>query len=183
MIKMKRKSYDYKYRKGIEKISWEEFGNLARTLSELLAKEEINIVIGIARAGLFPATAVSCMLRCEMYPVRITRRYSDKVVRETPEWKVPLPYTVLPETAVAIIDEIADTGVTLSMVKQEAYNHGVRRIITASLVSHTWAHPKPDYIVLETDALVIFPWDYKIYKDGKWIIHPECEEAMRLQEK
>ncbi|MBN2533197.1 MAG: hypothetical protein JXB88_09915 [Spirochaetales bacterium] len=179
---MEIKSYDYTHRKGIKEVTWEDFGNLARRLSESLAKEEIDMVIGIARAGLFPATAVSCMLREEMYPVRLTRRYIDQVVRKTPEWKVPLPYTEVQGKSLAIIDEIADSGITLGMVKKDALDHGARHVITASLVSHTWADPKPDYVVLETDELVIFPWDYTVYKDGKWIIHPEYEEAIRLQE-
>ncbi|HBY06860.1 MAG TPA: hypothetical protein DEH22_03410, partial [Chloroflexi bacterium] len=67
------KSYDYAHRKGIKEISWERFGELSRVLTEQLANKKIDIVIGIARAGLFPATAVACALRRELYPVRVTR--------------------------------------------------------------------------------------------------------------
>jgi hypoxanthine phosphoribosyltransferase len=175
------KSYDYKYRKGIKEITWEDFGNFTRKLSELLAKEDIDIVIGIARAGLFPATAVSCMLRKEMYPVRLTRRYIDRVVREKPEWKVTPPYAELQGKSLVIIDEITDTGVTLSMVKKAVLDGGARHALTASLAAHTWTNPKPDYSVLETDALILFPWDYHIYQNGKWVIHPEYEEAIQIQ--
>ena len=54
------KSYDYSQRKGVEEISWERFASLAATLAERLAVEEIEAVVGVARAGLFPATAVAC---------------------------------------------------------------------------------------------------------------------------
>ena len=57
------KSYDYAHRKGIEEISWERFGELSRALTEQLSGQKIDVVIGIARAGLFPATAVACALR------------------------------------------------------------------------------------------------------------------------
>jgi len=68
------KSYDYSQRKGVEEISWERFACLAATLAEGNALEEIEVVVGIARAGLFPATAVGCALCKELFPVRITRR-------------------------------------------------------------------------------------------------------------
>jgi hypoxanthine phosphoribosyltransferase len=180
---MKVKSYDYKNRKGIEKITWEDFGRLAMKLAEVLSEEKVDIIVGIARAGLFPATAVSCMLRKEMYPVRVTRRFNDIVVRKNPEWKARLPQNVVKDRVVAIIDEIADSGNTLSMVREVTKKQGAFRVITATLFSHTWAQPVPDIVVLETDALVVLPWDYQIYMDGEWIIHPEYQNAMRCQKR
>ena len=85
------KSYDYAHRKGIEEISWERFGELCRKSTELLANKKIDIAIGIARAGLFPATAVACALRRELYPVRVTRRVNDVVQYESPIWRVDVP--------------------------------------------------------------------------------------------
>ncbi len=61
-------SYDYVHRTGIEEITWERFAELARTLVEKLAPFNIEAIVGTARAGLFPATAVSLMLRRELYP-------------------------------------------------------------------------------------------------------------------
>src|SRR6185369_1744854 len=63
-------SYDYANRQGIDEISWERFASLAAVLAERLIG--IDAVVGIARAGLFPATAVACALRRELYPVRVT---------------------------------------------------------------------------------------------------------------
>jgi hypothetical protein len=40
-----------------------------------------------------------------MYPVRVTRRFNDIVVRKDPEWKVRLPHDVVKNSVVAIIDE------------------------------------------------------------------------------
>ncbi len=82
---------------------------------------------------------------------------------------------------VALIDEIADSGETLALVAGRASERGAGRVITASLVSHSWADPMPDVSVLVSDALVIFPWDRQVYLDGKWQIHPEIAAAHRLQ--
>jgi len=175
------KSYDYSQRKGVEEISWEHFASLAATLAERLAMEEIEVVVGIARAGLFPATAVACALRKELFPVRITRRLNDQITFQRPVWKVDVSKEVRGKV-VAVIDEIADTGETLRLVAQRVWEQGAARVITACLVSHSWAEPAPDHVALVTDALVIFPWDKQVYRDGQWQDHPELAAALSLQQ-
>jgi len=174
------KSYDYAHRKGVEEISWERFGELSRALTEQLAEKKIDIVIGIARAGLFPATAVACALRRELCPVRVTRRVNDVVQYESPIWRADVPSTVTGQR-VAVIDEIADTGETLALVAARALERGARHIWTLSLVAHSWANPKPDFTALVSDALVIFPWDKQVYANGGWQLHPEIDEAVKAQ--
>ena len=174
------KPYDYFQRKGVEEISWTQFGKLAAILSERLAVEDLDIIIGIARAGLFPATAVACALRREFFPVRVTRRLNDQVVSQHPIWKVDVPAQVSGKT-VAVVDEIADTGETLALVAQRILERGAARVVTASLVKHGWASPAPDYVALVSDALVIFPWDKHIFQHGHWQVHPELAEALALQ--
>jgi len=174
------KSYDYAHRKGIEEISWERFGKLSRSLTEQLADKKIDIVIGIARAGLFPATAVACALRRELYPVRVTRRINDVVQYESPIWRVDVPATVTGQR-VAVIDEIADTGETLAIVGARALERGARRVWTLSLVAHTWAVPQPDFTALTSDALFIFPWDKDVFTVDGWQMHPELEAAIQAQ--
>jgi len=59
---------------------------------------------------------------------------------------------------------------------------GAARVVTASLVAHTWAEPAPDHAALKTDALVIFPWDKSVLHAGQWQLHPELETAIEAQE-
>ena len=174
------KSYDYAQRKGIEEISWERFGGLYQTITEWLGDKRIDIVIGIARAGLFPATAVACALRRELYPVRITRRVNDIVQYESPIWRVDVSSMVTGQR-VAVIDEIADSGETLALVASRALERGARQVWTVSLVTHSWADPQPDFTALVSDALVIFPWDKQVYSGGSWKLHPEIDAAIKAQ--
>lgn len=174
------KSYDYSQRKGVEEISWERFAGLAATLAERLADNKIEVVVGIARAGLFPATAVACALRKELFPVRITRRVNDQVTFRQPVWKVDVSKEVAGKR-VAVIDEIADTGETLRLVAQRVREQGAAGVVTTCLVSHSWAVPAPDHFALLTDALVIFPWDKQVYQAGQWQVNPELADALKLQ--
>lgn len=174
------KSYDYAHRKGIEEISWERFGELSRILTEQLGDKQIDVVIGIARAGLFPATTLACALRRELYPVRVTRRVNDVVQYKSPIWRVDVPSTVAGQK-VAVIDEIADSGETLAIVAARALERGASQVWTVSLIAHSWADPKPDYTAQVSDALVIFPWDKQVYSNGAWQTHPELQAAIKLQ--
>lgn len=173
-------SYDYSRREGVELITWERFAALSRTLAEMLAGAGVECIVGVARAGLFPAAAVACALRRDLHPVRVSRREDDEVKHAHPVWKVDVSDEVAGKV-VAVVDEIADTGETLEVVAARARERGAARIVTACLVQHTWASPAPDFVALTTDALVIFPWDRQVYADGRWTLHPELEDALRRQ--
>jgi hypoxanthine phosphoribosyltransferase len=176
------KTFDYAQRHGVERISWSRFADLTRTIVEALAKENIDLIIGIARAGLFPATASACMLRREFYPVRVTRRYKDEITYPSPVWRIDVP-NIVKGLRVAIMDEIADSGETLAIVKSRSLEQGASHVVSACLVTHSWADPRPDITALSSDAFIIFPWDEKVFLDGKWQQHPEIKAGLNLQGK
>lgn len=110
------KSYNYKSREGIKKISWEKFHQLCKEVTEKVSNESIDIVLGIARGGLYPATLISGMLRKEFYPLRITRRQNDIVKYHKPQWKIDITEDVNDKNLL-IVDDIADNGETLLIVR------------------------------------------------------------------
>ncbi len=175
------RSYDYVHRRGVRFLSWEEFASLGHKLCEALASERIEAIVGIARAGLFPATLAACALRLDLYPVRVSRRLQDEVRFHSPVWHVPLVAAIAGKR-VAVVDEIADSGETLALVAQQARALGARQVITAALVSHSWAKPQPTRVALLTDELVIFPWDQQVLIDGSWQLHPEMVTAITAQQ-
>lgn len=174
------KSYDYAHRSGVKRITWDDFASLAAHLAELLEPFQPQVILGIAQAGLFPATAVACSLRREFFPIRLTRRLNDEVVYDQPVWKVPVPPEVTGKI-VAVVDEMADTGQTLALVTESARSLGAVQVVTASLVCHTWADPFPQLSALVSDEFIIFPWDQQVLAGGKWILHPEIEAGLKAQ--
>lgn len=172
--------YDYTRRSGVEPISWERFEALVRILSEQVAGFEPQIILGIARGGLFPATMMSYILRREMYPIRLTRRLNDTVVRERPTWLVGPPDKVVGRR-VLIVDEIADSGHTIAMAAEAVRQMGASHVRSATLFAHTWADPRPDFVALTSDALILNPWDREVLVDGQWATHPELAAALKVQ--
>jgi hypoxanthine phosphoribosyltransferase len=173
-------SYDYANRAGVRELSWDDCADLAHRIAEELAARDIELIIGVARAGLFPATTVAMALRREFYPVRLSRRIDDEVRFDVPVWRVPVTADVAGRR-VAVVDEIADTGQSLDLVKRAVLDAGARRVTTACLVSHSWSDPAPDVAATASDELIIFPWGRQVYVDGAWRLNPELEAALRHQ--
>ncbi len=175
------RSYDYSRRSGVEPVSWERFEALVRALAEQVEAFEPQIILGIARGGLFPATMLSFMLRRELYPIRLTRRMDDTVVRDKPTWLVRPPDKVLGRRTL-VVDEIVDSGHTIALAAAEARALGAQEVRTAALVAHSWANPRPDFVVLTSDALILNPWDREVLMEGHWTTHPELAAALKLQQ-
>lgn len=174
------RSYDYATRRGELSLTWEWIELLAHELVERLAAQHFDAVIGISRGGLIPATMISAALRLNLYPVGLSRREGEVVGQEQHEWYAD----VLPVVAggrIVVIDEIADSGGTLVAVATRARQRGAAAVVTAALVAHSWAAPNPDLVGLVSDELVVFPWDRRIFEDGRWQEHPELEAARREQ--
>jgi len=174
------RSYDYKTRQGVREITWDDFHEMCKKLAGKISKSDFDLIIGVARAGLYPAVLIAGMLRKEIYPIRITRRENDQIKYEDPIWRIDIP-DIVRGKRVVIIDEIADSGITLSKVSQRLKSKGASNIETIVLVTHSWSKPKPDHYILESDELIIFPWDKEILVNDQWMLHPELEEAIRLQ--
>ncbi len=172
------KPYDYAHRTGVRKITWANFASLSAHLAELLEPFHPQVILGIARAGLFPAALVAGSLRLELLPIRLSRRVNDLVRYDQPIWKVPIPAEVTGKV-LAIIDEIADTGQTLAMAAERAKELGAVQVITASMVSHSWADPAPQICSLVTDEFLVFPWDRKVLDGGHWVPHPEVAAGLK----
>lgn len=172
--------YDYANRRGVLRLGWEAVATLSQALAERLDGDDPELVIGVARAGLFPASVIASALRRDVLLVRISRRVDDRVKFEHPVWQTPVPPAVAGKV-VAIVDEIADTGETLALVRRSVEEQGAARAITAALVAHSWADPQPDAVSLATDEFVVFPWDSRILVGGRWTPHPEVEAGIRAQ--
>lgn len=152
-------------------LSWELFGELSRVLALRVYQDfDPDIVIGIATAGVIPAAVIADMLQADFYSMKISRRSGGRVVREHPE----LMSTVPPQVAgrrVLIVDEITTSGDTLRLALAAVREIAPAEVRTAVSFCRPGGYT-PDFYALETDSLVIFPWDRKIIDDGELTVHP-----------
>jgi uncharacterized protein len=174
-------NYDsYETRKGVQPISWEDFHSLCRGLALAAAEFDPQVVLGIARGGVYVGALISHLLRRDFFAIYLTRRSQDQKVSEKPEWRVRPPDLVRGQR-VLVVDEISSSGETLGMVKEECSQMGAGAVRCAVLYAHSLGTEVPDYIGLISDALLINPWDREIVQDGKITLHPEYRYALDLQ--
>src|SRR5690348_16162516 len=127
--------YSCAWRKGVLPISWNDYFAMCKGLARAVETFEPEIILGIARGGLYPATLLSHLLRIELYTIRLSSRYRDVVVRDRPVWSVRPPEIVAGKK-VLIVDEISSQGLTLSMATEEVGRMGARAVRSAVMYAH-----------------------------------------------
>jgi hypothetical protein len=177
---MSQTPYDYSTRRDVLPISWEDMHGLCKALALTIEPYAPEIILPVARGGLYAGALLSHMLRAEVYAIRLTRRVNDAVAREAPSW-LQEPPAAVKGRRVLIVDEISSTGETLRLARAKAREMGAAEVRTAVLYAHTWGAAEPDYIGLISDALLMNPWDREILAEGVFQFHPEYVEALAQQ--
>lgn len=156
---------------GAFELSWELFGELSRVLALKVARDwEPEIVIGIATAGVLPAATVASILRADFFAVKISRRRAGSLVRERPEVFSAAPPQVFGRR-VLIVDEITTSGDTLRLALAAVREVGPAEVRTATSFIKPGGY-RPDYHALETDSLIVYPWDRQIVHNGELVTNP-----------
>lgn len=178
---MNTNSYSYSERKGYMQIDWEYFHKLVNGIAINL-KAKPDVIVGISRGGLYPATLLSHILQIELIPIKLSRRVNDVITYQTPKWVIKPSEENIKDKNVLIVDEICDSGETLEIVKDFIKSLNPKDIKIAVLYSHKKSSNIPDYIGKITDELVINPWDRVILKDMKLEPNKEYLEALEQQD-
>lgn len=158
-------------------LSWEMFGELCRALALRVAQDfEPDLVVGIARAGVFPGAVVASILRKDFFSLTISRREGGEVVRDRPAVLSAAPLQCR-GMKVLLVDEITSSGETLRLGLAAIRDLGPKEVRTATSFTR-WRGYKPDFTAMETDATIIFPWDRKIYEGEELVVNPRYEEVI-----
>jgi hypoxanthine phosphoribosyltransferase len=154
---------------GRMELSWELFGELCRALAVRVSHDyRPNLVIGIGTAGVLPAATVAAMLNAEFYAMKISRRDGD-TMHAVPRVLSPTPVQARGRR-VLIVDEITTSGDTLRLALAAVREVGPAAVRTATSFVRPGGY-RPDYHALETDALIVFPWDRQVI-EGDSLVTP-----------
>ncbi len=157
----------------LRELSWAQFDRLVQGLArQVKRKFNPEAVVGVAHGGVFVGGAIAGVLACDFYPVRISRRSRDKVVRSRPRMFGEMPRE-LKGRRVLVVDDVAASGDTLELARELAKKVGAAKIATACLLSRPGGYA-PDWTALPTDEFFVFPWDYAtVSEDARFDIDPE----------
>ncbi|MGQ0848431.1 MAG: phosphoribosyltransferase [Actinomycetota bacterium] len=146
---------------GRETFTWDDFGTGCRELAGMVHRSgfEPDVVLAIARGGLLPGGAVAYALNSKNIVVVNVEFYTG--VDQRLELPVMLPPFLTPDlvagSQVLVVDDVADTGLTLDLVKQFCAEH-VADVRCAVLYEKSRSVVKCDYVWRRTDDWIDFPW-------------------------
>ncbi len=145
-------------------VDWLLFGELSRALALKVSREfDPEVVIGVATAGVVPGAVVAAMLDRPFHSIIVSRRFQSPTVRETPAVLSAAPADVIGKR-VLIVDETCNAGDTMRLAKAAIINGGAAEVRTA--VSFKTGPYKPDFHALETESMIVLPWDREQIVDG-----------------
>lgn len=153
--------------RGVLEIDWPLFGELNRALALKVAQEyRPDLVVGIARAGVIPGAVISAMLQTDFAAMAVTR--PDPA---GPPVMVSPPQAVVAGKSVLLVDETCDTGSTLRLSLAEVQRLRPAEVRTAvAIVTGQYA---PDFHALQTEKLIVLPWDREVVVNGEIVLRPD----------
>jgi hypoxanthine phosphoribosyltransferase len=148
-------------RSPVELLSWASFGDASRELATMVAESGYapGIVLGIARGGLIPAASMAYALDVKNVFMMSVEFYTG--VDERLDFPVMLPPLLnavdIKGALVLVVDDVADTGGTLKLVKDFCAEH-VAEVRCAVLYEKPRSVVKCEYVWRRTERWVNFPW-------------------------
>jgi hypoxanthine phosphoribosyltransferase len=144
-----------------EVLTWEQFGVAARELAKAVVDSgfEPDLLMSITRGGLLPAGTISYAMGIKNLHIINVEFYTGVGARlPLPVLLPPVPAAVdLSAKKVLIVDDVADTGETLRMVRDFCAEH-VAETRTAVLYEKPTSVVTCDYVWKRTEEWISFPW-------------------------
>ena len=143
--------------------TWNQIYNMLLNLAERIRKAGFkpDIIVGVSRGGWIPARVLSDLLdNPNLANVRAEFYLGVAETKGEPTLTQPVSTTVAGKK-VLVVDEVADTGKSLKLVKEHIIEQGATEVEIATVYYKPWSIVKPDYYEKETRCWIIFPWDRK----------------------
>jgi hypothetical protein len=120
-----------------------------------------DVIVGVSRGGWPPARVLSDLLDSpNLANVRAEFYLGVAETKAEPTITQPLSVDVKGKR-VLVVDEVADTGKSLKLVKEHVSQKAPVQAKTATVYYKPWSIVKPDYYEKETSLWIVFPWEIK----------------------
>lgn len=169
-------------RDNVRYLSWEDIEDAVYNVALKIQKSRFrpDVIIGVARGGLVPARLLADYLdvvSIGFIGVKFYTSVGEK--QEKPVITHPLTLSVN-NLKVLLVDDIADTGKSLSLVSNILDMHGARVIRSATLYVKPWSILMPDYYHEVVSEWIVFPWEKaEFLREKKYSVKLPDNEALR----
>jgi len=143
--------------------SWDEIYEMLLALADIIKKDSFSpdVIIGVSRGGWPPARVMSDLLgNVELANIRVEFYRGVAETEDEPVITQPLSMSV-EGRKVLIMDDVADTGRSLRLVRDHVEKKKANVIKIATIYYKPWSTIVPDYYVRVTRRWIVFPWERK----------------------
>jgi len=143
--------------------SWEQIYEMLIELADRIQRNglEPDVIVGVSRGGWVPARIMSDLLENpELANVKAEFYLGVAETKGEPVITQPVS-TSVKDKKVLVMDDVADTGKSLRLVKTHLSKEGATDIKIATIYYKPWSVLTPDYYRKKTSLWVIFPWERK----------------------
>jgi hypoxanthine phosphoribosyltransferase len=120
-----------------------------------------DFIVGVTRGGWIPARILSDLLEIpNLATVRVEFYLGVAETLNKPALTQSVSAVVLGKKTL-VVDDVADTGRSLQLVKEHLLQQGAAEVQIATLYCKPFSVAKPDYYEKKTRRWVVFPWDMK----------------------
>ena len=170
-------------------LTWDDAQRLAEALADRIAASGFrpDLIAAVSRGGFDPARILSDQLNVRRLACLQVVYYTGVNERAgEPEVRCPLNAEVS-GLNVLVVDDVADSGNSLMVVRRYMEGLGAGEIRVATLHFKPWSVFKPDYYAEEADRWIIYPWEPRetltgirdsLLREGV----RECDLGARLRE-
>ncbi len=159
--------------RSVLEVDWPFFGELCRALAlKVWQSYQPDLVIGIARAGVLPGAVIASILRVDFASMSLHRSEQG----EAPAL-IHRPTQSPKGRQVLLVDSTCESGDTIRLAASVLKEEKARTVKTA--VAIRTGEYAPDFAALTNPSFVILPWDRDVIQDGRIVVRPDYEEALR----
>lgn len=170
-------------------LTWMDVQRLSEKLADQIAESGFrpDIIVAVSRGGFDPARILSDELNIRsLASLQVIYYAGIRERNDKPQVKYPLNADIS-GLNVLVVDDVADSGNSLKVVKEYVDTLGPREVKMATLHHKPWSTFEPDFYAESVDKWIIYPWEpresiedirEKLLSEGV----PEDELAVKLIE-
>jgi len=146
-----------------EAPTWSQIYGMLLQIAEKIRRDNFkpDIIVGVSRGGWPPARILSDFLENpNLANVRVEFYVGVAETKGEPMLTQPVSVKVAGKK-VLVVDEVADTGKSLQLIKEHLRAEGASEVRIATIYLKPWSTVKPDYYARETSRWIVFPWEIK----------------------
>lgn len=143
--------------------TWNQIYEMLLDLAERIRKNgfKADLIVGVSRGGWPPARVLSDLLdNPNLANVKAEFYLGVAETKVEPTLTQPVSVAVAGKK-VLVVDEVADTGKSLKLVKKHVFKQGACEVKIATVYYKPWSVVVPDYYGKETSRWIVFPWEIK----------------------